>query len=145
MGKIHWGRVVGGGLVAGLVMNASEATLHGAVLGQDATDLYRRLNLQVVPTPPNPIHLALLTLMTFVLGVAAVWLYAAIRPRFGAGPRTAIVAGLAVWVLAHLWSGVYLAEGFAGLMTPRLAWLPVAWGLGEALLGTLAGAWLYRE
>jgi hypothetical protein len=82
---------------------------------------------------------------TFVIGVAAVWLYAAIRPRYGAGPRTAIVAGLAVWVLSHLWSGVYLGAGFTGVITPTLAWLPVAWGLVEAPLGTLAGAWLYRE
>jgi hypothetical protein len=30
-------------------------------------------------------------------------------------------------------------------MPPKLAWLPVAWGLIEAPLGTLAGAWLYKE
>jgi hypothetical protein len=83
--------------------------------------------------------------VTFVLGIASVWLYAAIRPRYGAGPKTAVCAGLAVWILAHLWSGVYLGAGFAGLVTPRLAFLPVAWGLFEAPLGTLAGAWLYRE
>jgi hypothetical protein len=82
---------------------------------------------------------------TFVLGVTAVWLYAAIRPRYGPGPRAAIYAGIAVWLLAHLWSGVYLGAGFTGLITPRLAWIPVPWGLIEAPLGTLVGAWLYRE
>jgi hypothetical protein len=48
-------------------------------------------------------------------------------------------------VFAHLWSGVYLGCGFPGLITPKLAWLPVAWGLVEAPVGTLAGAWLYKE
>jgi hypothetical protein len=142
MGSINWGRVIGGGLAAGLVMNISEAALHGGVLGQDGMDLFKSLG--IVATP-QPWQLALLIVMTFVLGIASVWLYAAIRPRYGAGPKTAICAGLAVWVLAHLWSGAYLAAGFTGLITPRLAWLPVAWGLVEAPLGTLVGAWLYKE
>ena len=141
-GRVNSGRVVLGGLVAGLVMNAGEAALHGGLLGKDAADFFRAHG---VSDSPNPLYLAELIAVTFVLGIAAVWLYAAIRPRFGPGPRTAVVAGLAVWVLAHLWSGVYLGAGFAGLIPPRLAWLPVVWGLVEAPLGTLAGAWLYRE
>ena len=32
-----------------------------------------------------------------------------------------------------------------GINWGRLALLPVAWGLIEAPLGTLVGAWLYRE
>lgn len=141
MGKINWARVIGGGLLAGLVMNLAEAVLHGAVLGEDTANLYKALGL----TPPDPANLAKLIVMTFVLGITSVWLYAAIRPRYGAGPMTAICAGLAVWVMAHLWSGVYLGAGYAGLITAKLAWLPVAWGLIEAPLGTLVGAWLYRE
>jgi hypothetical protein len=140
MGRINWTRVVVGGLLAGLVMNVSEAALHGGALGADAEALFKSYNVT-----PAPINLVALVVMTFVVGIAAVWLYAAIRPRFGPGPRTAICAGLAVWVFAHLWSGVYLGCGFPGLITPRLAWLPVVWGLVEAPLGTLAGAWLYRE
>jgi hypothetical protein len=142
MGRINWTRVVAGGLLAGLVMNVSEAALHGGALGADAEALFKSYN---VPLTPAPINIVGLIVMTFVLGIAAVWLYAAIRPRFGPGPRTAICAGLVVWVFAHLWSGVYLGCGFPGLITPKLAWLPVAWGLVEAPVGTLAGAWLYKE
>jgi hypothetical protein len=142
MGRINWNRVIVGGLLAGLVMNVGEAALHGGVLAQDASELYRLRN---APLVPNPVHLTTLIAMTFVLGITAVWLYAAIRPRYGPGPKTALCAGLAVWVMAHLWSGVYLGAGFAGLISPRLAWGPVAWGLVEAPLATLAGAWLYKE
>ena len=142
MAEVNWGRVIAGGLVAGLVMNISEAALHGGALGQDGVDLFKSLG---VPQEPQAWQLIALIAMTFVLGIAAVWLYAAIRPRYGAGPRTAICAGLAVWVLAHLWSGVYLAAGFTGVITPKLAWLPVTWGLVEGPVGTLAGAWLYKE
>jgi hypothetical protein len=142
MGKINLGRVMLGGLVAGLVMNISEAGLHGGMLGNDALELFRRFT---VPDTPDPVNMTLLILVTFVIGIGSVWLYAAIRPRFGPGPKTAIIAGLAVWVFSHLWSGVYLGAGFAGLITPKLAYLPVVWGLIEAPLGTLIGAWLYKE
>jgi len=142
MNKINVGRVLLGGLAAGLLMNISEAALHGGMLGQDAAALFKSLN---VPDTPNPVYLTLLIVMTFVIGIAAVWLYAAIRPRYGAGPKTALIAGLAVWVLAHLWSGVYLGAGFAGGIPSKMAWLPVAWGLVEVPISTLVGAWLYKE
>jgi hypothetical protein len=142
MKHINLPRVLLGGLVAGTVMNASEAALHGGVLAAPAAALFARYQ---VPDLTSAAPMVSLILMTYVLGTAAVWLYAAIRPRFGPGAKTAIVAGLAVWVTAHLWSGVYLGMGFMGLVTPELAFLPVLWGLVEAPLGTLAGAWVYRE
>jgi hypothetical protein len=142
MTGINWRRVWLGGLAAGLVMNVSEAALHGGMLGTEATALFKRFG---VPDTPGGWQLPSLIAATFVLGVTGVWLYAAIRPRYGPGPRAAIYAGIAVWLLAHLWSGVYLGAGFSGLITPKLAWLPVPWGLIEAPLGTLVGAWLYRE
>lgn len=142
MGSINWSRVIAGGLVAGVVMNAGEAALHGGVLGSDAEQLFARYG---VPLPASPVPIIALVAMTFVLGIASVWLYAAIRPRYGAGAKTAIVAGLAVWVLSHLWSGVYLGMGFTGLIPSKLAYLPIAWGLIEASLGTIVGAWLYKE
>lgn len=142
MEKINYGRVLLGGLAAGLLMNVSEAALHGGLLGQATGDLYESLGAVAAP---HPLNLAALVAMTFLLGVAAVWIYAAIRPRFGPGVKTALCAGLTVWVLAHLWSGVYLSAGFAGLITPKLAWTPVVWGLVEAPLATVAGAWLYKE
>ena len=142
MTSINWGRVLLGGLLAGLVMNVSEAALHGGMLGAESLDLFRSHDIS---TTPQPLHMISLIGMTFVLGIASVWLYAAIRPRFGPGAGTAVCAGLAVWVIAHLWSGIYLWAGFAGLIPSKLALLPVAWGLVEAPLGTVAGAWLYKE
>ena len=142
MQKMNWSRILLGGAVAGLIMNIGEAALHAGIIGEDSARLYTSFNLAA----PDPVaNVPALIGMTFLLGIAAVWLYAAIRPRYGAGPRTAVIAGLAVWLFAHLWSGVYLAHGYAGIFTARLAWLPVLWGLVEAPLATLAGAALYKE
>jgi len=142
MAQMNSSRILLGGLIAGLIMNIGEATLHAALLGDETGQLYEKYGTAIPGTAGT---LVPLIAVTFLLGIVAVWLYAAIRPRFGAGPRTAMIAGVIVWLLAHLWSGVYLGAGYAGLIPPKLAWLPVAWGLLEAPLATLAGAALYKE
>jgi hypothetical protein len=144
MGKINMGRVILGGLVAGLVMNASEAFLHAGVLGEDGAKLvedWKRLGLEL---DIRPSLLFWLIGITFVLGILAVWTYAAIRPRFGPGPRTALCAGLAVWAMSYLYAAVYIDAGIV-VWPPKLTWLPVAWGLVEIPVATLLGAWVYRE
>jgi hypothetical protein len=144
MGKINMARVLVGGIVAGLVMNVSEAILHAGVLAADGAKLledWKRLGLEI-DVPPS--LLFWLVGITFVLGILAVWTYAAIRPRFGAGPKTALCAGLAVWAMSYLYAGVYLHAGIV-VVPPKLTWLPVAWGLVEIPLATLLGAWVYKE
>ena len=82
--------------------------------------------------------------ITFALGVLAVWSYAAMRPRFGPGPQTAVLAGLAVWAMSYLYAGVYVHAGVV-ILPAKLTWLPVVWSLVEVPVATLAGAWLYKE
>ena len=142
MPQMNTARILLGGLIAGLIMNGSEAALHAAILGDETGLLYEKLGIGIPGTAGN---LILLISATFLLGTVAVWLCAAMRPRFGAGARTALIAGITVWLLSHLWSGVYLGAGYAGIITPKLAWVPVAWGLLEAPLATLAGAAFYKE
>ena len=71
-------------------------------------------------------------------------LYAAIRPRYGAGPKTAVCAGLAVWV-----AGVLLPNaafmGAAGLFPASLTMMTTAAGIVELVVAALAGAALYKE
>src|SRR5262245_48921356 len=141
MPKMNLLRVLLAGLLAGLVMNIGEAALHAGVLGEDTATLYKTLNAPL-PTPSNTIPLLVGT--TFLMGLTAMWLYAAIYPRFGGKAKTAAIVGVVVWLLSHVWSGVYLGAGYAGIFTPRLAWIPVIWGLPEAALATLAGSLVYK-
>jgi hypothetical protein len=79
----------------------------------------------------------------FLVGIFAVWLYAAIRPRYGAGPKTALCAGAAVWGLGYL---LAVAGPIALHLFPRhIMAIGLVVGLVEVLVGTVAGAWLYRE
>src|SRR3990170_24034 len=79
----------------------------------------------------------------FIYGIFAVWFYAAVRPRFGAGPRTAACAGFAVWLIGYLFPSVGWVV--LGLFPAGLMLKACAVGLVETILGTVAGAWLYKE
>ncbi len=82
-------------------------------------------------------------LLDFLFGIWIVWLYAMIRPRYGPGPRTAVIAGLFVWVGL----GVLHAIGEApmGIIPTRLWLIVVAVFLVVAPLAALAGARFYSE
>ena len=139
MGGIHFGRVVLGGLLAGLVIDASEFLLNGVVLGQDMDAAMRRLNLPTVGGGAIAVFLVL----GLALGIAAIWLYAAVRPRFGAGVKTALCAGSAVWFFAYLYPNIGMAA--VGIFPGRLITITVLWGLVELFLAAVAGAWFYKE
>jgi hypothetical protein len=73
-----------------------------------------------------------------------VWLYAAIRPRYGAGPKTALCAGLAVWVAGGLLPNAALM-GITGLFPSDLTTVSTLAGVVEWSAAILAGAALYQE
>jgi hypothetical protein len=77
-------------------------------------------------------------------GIAAIWVYAAIRPRFGAGALTAIYAGFAVWFIGTLLPNVSFMW-IAGLFSKHLTLFTTAGALVEVVVGTVAGAALYTE
>lgn len=79
----------------------------------------------------------------FLVGIFAIWLYTAIRPRYGAGWKTALCAGSAVWGFGYLLSSVTPVA--LNLFPSRLMAIGLTVGLVEVLAATLAGAWLYRE
>ena len=88
-------------------------------------------------------QIAALNAWGLLTGIVMVWLYAAIRPRFGAGPRTAVLAGFATWFLAYALGGAFPV--FTHLFPLRLAAVTTLIGLVEAVVGAVAGAWLYQE
>ncbi len=140
MGKINWARVILGGLIAGVVINTGEFILNAAVVSKDWQDTWAALGKD---TAAMAASLPIWILWSFIAGVCGVWLYAAIRPRFGAGPRTAAIAGVGLWVFA--WVTFTLSMLGMDLLPDRLIWIPLFWGLPEAVLAVMAGAWMYKE
>lgn len=140
MGRVNWSRVLLGGVVAGIIVFVSEGVLNVIVLGQDWEAVMASMGRG---DEENGAAMAVWAVWSLLLGITAVWLYAAIRPRYGAGPGTAFRAGFAVWVLAFLLWGI--ASHNLGLFPPRITLISTVWGLVEVLIATLVGAWLYRE
>ena len=139
MGRINVGRVILGGLLAGLVINISETILNLVVVAKDMEDAFRALNLPPLGTGPIMGFVA----SSFVVGIALVFLYAAIRPRFGPGPMTAVIAGGIVWFLAYVYSS--FATGMMGLFPAKVLLVATLWGLPEIIIAAVAGAFLYQE
>ena len=139
MGKINVAKIVMGGLLAGLVVNISETILNMVVVSSDMEAFLQARNLP----PMNNQTIGGFVGLAFVLGIVIIWLYAAIRPRFGPGLGTAATAGLAVWFFAYLYPGV--ANGLLGMYPMKLNVITLVWGLAEIVLGSIAGAWVYAE
>lgn len=139
MGKINMGRVIVGGLVAGLILNISESVLNTIVIGKDWENAMKELNRPAFSSTA----IMWFIIFGFVLGLLTVWLYSAIRPRYGAGPKTAVIAGLAVWAFAYFYPTIGMMQ--MNLFPSRLLVIGLAWGLVEMIVASLAGGFLYRE
>jgi hypothetical protein len=140
MQPINWTRVLLGGLLCGLIINAGEFVLNGVIFAESWQEISRSMNK---PADPTPNQIAAWNVWGFALGITAVWLYAAIRPRYGIGVRTAACAGVAAWLMACLLGGAAL---IIQNWIPASMWLTMMiWSLVELVIATIAGAWLYRE
>jgi hypothetical protein len=139
VGKINLGRVVAGGLLAGLVLNIGEAILNTLVVASQVEAAMMALNLP----PVDSRAIIGFVILGFALGIAMVWVYAAIRTRFGPGVPTAVVAGVIVWFLAYLYPNAGMS--IARVWPNDLLVIVTVWGLAEAVLAAIAGAWMYSE
>jgi hypothetical protein len=140
MHRINWTRVMIGGLSAGLVLNILDSIVNNVLLADQWAAAMQALGQTVEPTT---VALVVFWIMGFLIGIFAVWLYAAIQPRYGAGPKVAVYAGLSVWFLVYLISSA--APMVLGIFPVGLMVIVIAAGLVEVLAATLLGAWLYRE
>jgi hypothetical protein len=140
MGKINYGRVVLGGIVGGLVAGFLDWFLNGVLVGQHWVNAMKSLNR---PNAFSGAFLICLFLVYSIGGILIVWVYAAIRPRFGAGIRTAVYAGLVAWAFASLLPGTM--DAVEGLYSPRLMLYAILAGIVELVVGAVIGAALYKE
>ena len=137
MGKINWTRVFLCGLIGGVVWTITSA-ISTWFVGADFNAAVQGNKIMA----PSAGLAAFLFAVNLGGGIWAMWLYAAIRPRYGAGAKTAALAGLSWWVVSTLadstWGSFQLV--------PIKALLPLsAVSLPEMVVAVLAGAWLYKE
>ena len=147
MGKMNWGRIFLGGVLWFVVYEVLGGTTWWLFLRAESIAAVESLGRPFPATvgflPSTVGFLGFFLLLGLAVGVFALWLYAAIRPRYGPGPKTAVRAALAVWVIGGL---IPWAFWFRLLLLPtRLLVGILAGSLVAAVVATLVGAWLYQE
>lgn len=139
MNKINFGRVLLGGIVAGLIINAGEAVLNGIILRPHIEADMKRMNL----TPPGTGFALLAVALTFIFAILAIFIYAMMRARLGPGPKTALATAIVLWFCLYAYSGT--VNMLLISVPPKLIIMILAWGIVEYPLGILAGASFYKE
>jgi len=139
---INTSKVIVGGLVGGVVANVIDFALNTYVLAgpqKAALDaLNPALSANAMQTSKIPIFLVL----DFILIIANVWIYAAIRPRFGPGARTAAYAGIASWVVGSVVAGYFAG---IGMFSWGLYAMSAICALINSVVSTIVGAKFYTE
>jgi hypothetical protein len=139
MSRINTARLLVGGLVAGVLANALDFVVNGFVMADEMTEMVQRLNLKA-----DVVEHSMWTWIgfDFLYGFLVVFTYVAMRPRFGPGPKTALIAGLCYWLAFGA-----MAAGFTamGMFTHRAFMLSLVSSLASTLIPALAGGALYKE
>ncbi|MCS6817979.1 MAG: hypothetical protein N0A16_06235 [Blastocatellia bacterium] len=127
-------RIVLGGLVAGVIINAIETVVHRFLF---------RSHQELGREPLAMSGAILIWIVGLVFGIMLAWLYAAIRPRYGAGPKTAILAGFYLWIVA----GLLVWIGFSPLLQwgMRLMIIGIVTNLVAYIVAALVAGYLYKK
>ena len=139
---INVSKVAVGGVAAGLFMGVVDVLVMkfvtGARMAAEANAF--KAGLGDMHTAPGAWMATLV--MDIIMGLFLVWLYAAIRPRFGPGMKTGVYAAIFIWLVASFFTVGY---GMMGMMswglwtTYALIWLVVL------IIGAGIGGRLYTE
>ena len=139
---INTGKVVVGGLVAGLIMNVSGFVVQGMMLGPRMMAEMAAVAPSLANMQPGGAEIAARVATQFIVGIMLVWIYAAIRPRFGPGPKTAMISAAVVWIFGFLF---YLDWLYAGMMTAATYAIVSVVMIVTLAIASWVGCMLYKE
>ena len=140
---INTGRVISGGFVTGVLMNAGDFLVNGVLMKDENNAMMKKMGIMDPDAMMSSVSKMIpFFVMDFIFGFLAIWLYALIRPRLGAGPKTALVATFFMWAtLTTMWS-FFLNIDLVSMST-------FIKGSGLTLvmyaIATLVGAAIYKE
>lgn len=141
MAQINWGRLFLSSLIAAIIMFIADGFLHEKIVEADWTAVYDGLRT----TSPEPHGTSMFYFAVYELGrgFTAIMFYVLMRSYFGAGPKTAVLAGIVGWLAFSVTAPAqFIPLGFFS----NALWLKVgALHLVISIIATIAGAALYKE
>jgi len=141
MPQINWARLIIGGLVASIIMFVTDGFFHEQLAKADWQAVYA--GLKATEPEPHGIGLAYFAVFELGRGMITLLIYALMRPFFGAGPKTAVVAAIAGWIAFSLTGPAqFIPLGFFS----NALWVKVgAFHLVVSIIATIVGAALYKD
>ncbi len=134
-----WRRLVIAGVAAGMVMNVMDAVTNGVLMLAEFQRNSIRLGLS--PTAAEtPAAIVILGGVDIVWGLALVWLYDAMIPRYGPGMRTALKAAVVLY-LGTL--GVIVGFALMGVLDGSMLAKMATAGAATLAAGAVTGARVY--
>ena len=141
MARINWPRLVLAGLVAAIIMFVTDGLIHEQILKSDWRAVYDGLKA----AEPEPHGSSMVYFAVFELGrgFISILLYVLMRAFFGAGPKTAALAGVVGWIAFSVTGPAqFIPLGFFS----TALWAKLgALHLLTSILATIAGAATYKE
>ena len=135
-------KVVVAGLAAGVVANIIGFVGFGLLLGPRFAAEAAAIAPALEGQGTTGGAIAVNVIATFVVGILLVWLYAAIRPRFGPGMKTAFYAAAVVWICGFLFHLDMLNLGMMSSATYAMASIVA---LVQVVASAGVGGMLYNE
>ena len=139
MAGINTGKVLIGGLAAGVVANAFDYVTNTYLMTDEMSEMTRRLNLDSAVATSSMVTWIVID---FIWGVLLVFAYAAMRPRFEAGPKTAMISGATLWLGATV---MFVGLTSMGIFTQGALMKGSLFTLISSLAASLVGARIYKE
>ncbi|MBI3993179.1 MAG: hypothetical protein HY342_07880 [Candidatus Lambdaproteobacteria bacterium] len=132
-------RIILAGLAAGILWIVIDFVGHGTML----MNTYAKLGAEgIIHAEPQIPFLPLLLIANLAIGLALACLYAAVRPRLGPGPKTALLIGLAVFLVLI---PPNLSQAAWSKMTIDVKSWSFVIAAVQAFGASLLAGWLYKE
>nr|URT60473.1 hypothetical protein [uncultured organism] len=141
MPRIHWGRLILGGLVAMVILFITDGVFHERVVSADWKAIYDSLGAPAA-AQHGP-HVLYFVVFELGRGLVAMFLYVMMRAHFKPGPRTAALAGVVAWIAFSVTGPAqFIPLGFYS----NALWVKAAgFQLVTSILAAIAGAAFYQD
>lgn len=142
MKRINLGRVLLGGILAGVLMFLADGFIHSKLLHEHWMAAMKAAG-RSVEAEEHGSDMFYFAAFELLRGLALAWFYAIFRTHCGPGPKTAICASLALWAI--MFPVFFLQEVPLGFYSTTLMTLWSLYELVPSVIAGLVAGVLYKE
>ena len=139
---INTQKVVVGGIAAGVAVGVVDYVVNGILLAEQNDAAMSALSPEIAASMAGGAFIVGALVIALLIGIVVAWTYALMRPRYGAGPKTAVYAAIQIWSVITL---IFAGMTFAGMFTWSYFALGSVITAVELLIGTNVAGYLYSE